>query len=85
MQENVEILCVCRSKSTSNSTAIDLQDTRPFSPTNGLVSKAKRFLRSTSHKNYGTNAIWNTNDEEEESDDETSGLYSSGASNFTIS
>ena len=82
--QNVEIVCARRSKSTSNSTAIDLQDTRPFSPTNGLVSKAKRFLRSTSHNNYGTNALWNTNNEEEDSDDE-SGLYSSGASNFTVS
>ena len=75
---------VRRSNSTSNSTIINL-DTGPFSPTNGLVSKAKKFLCSTNHNNYGTNAIWDTNDDEEDEADDESGLYSSGASNFTIS
>ena len=74
-----------RIKPNNGSTDMSLTDTGPGSPTDGLLSKAKRRLRrSNSRSIYGTNAILSLTDDEVDSDDE-SGLCSSGGSNFTIS
>lgn len=74
-----------KTRPNSNPIDMNLTNTGPSSPSDGLLSKAKRLIRSGSQGNYGTSStIWSLTDDEVDSDEE-SGLYSSGGSNFTIS
>lgn len=74
-----------RLKPTNGSNDMSLTDTGPPSPTDGLLSKAKRkLMHSNSRSIYGTSGILSLTDDEVDSDDE-SGLCSSGGSNFTVS
>ena len=77
---------VHRSKPSNSSGYMSLTDASPGSPTDGLLSKAKRkILRSSNRSIYGgTSTILSLTDDEVDSDDE-SGLCSSGGSNFTVS